>query len=1759
MSTPKQYFQSAKHLFHSVRRLGRAVVKGLVNWLLRVLMRLWGNPSRLTQQGFVLPTVVMVMLVVTLLTTAIVFRSFDRAKNASNFRVNQAVLNAATPAIDRSTAKLQQLFSDPNLPRGTPNDETLEGVLVDNINTYTFGDEKQIKLTYKDVDGDGNDEELRTAWRIPVDTDNNGKFDSFTLYGIFFKNPPIASSGAPERKRIPLEARTPPMDETETNPDCAAAGTSASLVGNKGWYSIGGKLKKAFFTYVATVPITNKDNLDDIAGNINSYENYKGNKGFSALEYQLDREQIPLSNNAILYEDDVEMASGPKFRINGRIFTNSNLLVKELDNPTEFFQVSSRHSCFYNAENSKIVVGGNFGYGVTRDEESPPDNDGNKPIETHLFQGTKDGNDPATKDEDNDVSSLRADNKSVNHASAEIAYNNEAYNRRIKHLVDAAEASSPLGLTGTPPDASFDASNKDPQDVKDKTLSRINNPTNLLTSLDDQEEARRESLEIYFRNRTRRVPYAEVAYGVTETFTAADDPIKDAGNDDSLRPKDEWMFPFNPTNGMNESGFAGLALKTSGKTLLPKATAFEVQEEEGKERYIGDRVLLGNNLPALWYKDGQFVGRDEPQEIGTASQTEWNFPNGEGPRARKTQVRTLDELDTVSRDGFWENAAAENPEELLDGVGGLRIVTGAGIYLPPDDLLSPPAPAQPPSNVVWPDTMPVIPPHADPSNPPSWGAFPMDENNQPRPYLKMRATAVYHYTKDEGRTPIACVATYYDPTNQYTVRNRQDMALADLSYDWVGETPHSSPPPPPNKSTLGNYADGPNSINGITFRPPNVDVTDATIRNYLDYQANLVYPNGRRVNQLLRDALADIDNGDTPTLAKQAAIDSTICALQIYGQLHKSFTSPLDSLGIGGKLETLPGGYKLPWGTITETAFLDARQVKSIDQDYNPEDNPDSSSSTDPNYLPPRAVTANPSPTAAAGAHSLTSRYNLPIEERYPLEIRATVIDLDKLRGETATSLFSNSFDEKEYMFPNSGIIYATRDDALPDASDADANISATDFKLDPTRRPNGIMLINGSELGRRPGNKFAEVEKGLILASNLPVYVKGEFNPHKNASTGDEIGEFEGTQPTNDTQAPTFYSRSTLEKQFACRAGDARLPDCDVGDSWRAATIISDAVTILSSNFREGVRVDGDYDLRNNQIDNVAAPAGPPVVPLVDPVQSATTISTARSNNGFWRNNFVTNGLSSGREFAADSVKSGLPASDVTLTDAFYSGTGNPNVINSSYFNNFVTPIQRRVQFPEYVMEICRKLPVSDCQQDDWVVGYDILTGSGTKNANGDPTDDLEDSIHWTDVDGNPVTQLEADIKASDLAEVLADNSITFDDPTSFDPTQLGAGTTTRPALIEGDRRFARRVAFLRYTQGLATPINTSIGTVNNAAATVSGTSTENLVLHQESAGDPWTPVPLGISGTDDTGDANPDRGALSYFPRNRRLTIDGANYDPYDNLDRPRLRGNTLLYQTKDRNNYGYEHSLAYTNTLTENPANPEQPILVPVPQIQYTTATSAQNKGALGVPGNNTPDTKNAETQTNWLPIAASGITISNAAFATGDVPSRPSFTDTDASLTPTAFSHDGDFNGGVPNIIRFLENWDGAGAKSQVNGSFIQIKRSNYATSPYAPLPTNKSGATTGAPFNHKQIYSIQNTGGQVPYFAPPERQWGFDVGLLSQLPDLFAQQFTSEPVTEPNEFFREVNRDDPWVKRLLCAKDDNGNWMINESERPHNCQ
>ncbi len=213
-------------------------------------------------------------------------------------------------------------------------------------------------------------------------------------------------------------------------------------------------------------------------------------------------------------------------------------------------------------------------------------------------------------------------------------------------------------------------------------------------------------------------------------------------------------------------------------------------------------------------------------------------------------------------------------------------------------------------------------------------------------------------------------------------------------------------------------------------------------------------------------------------------------------------------------------------------------------------------------------------------------------------------------------------------------------------------------------------------------------------MITNLPAYIKGNFNLHR-TSTSDttEIEEFEQTE----SAGANFYDRSTPETDFACRAGRQGCPATG-GDLWRPATIIADSMTLLSDTFVDGVRRFADYDLNNN--------TGITVEDGLTPTALPTLLDERRKNrlkNGFWENSYATS------SYWTDS---GNPRLNTTVS---------PSISLGSYLVNGVTPIQRRVNGqPLYVMEMCRKLLVSECTADDWVVGF---------NVNGDT--DLDDTVN--------------------------------------------------------------------------------------------------------------------------------------------------------------------------------------------------------------------------------------------------------------------------------------------------------------------------------------------------------------------------------------------------------------------------------------------
>ncbi|MBG1240007.1 hormogonium polysaccharide biosynthesis protein HpsA [Nostoc sp. NZL] len=1615
MSRKRQLVKAIQKTFKQISKQFLSAINKQIIWLLRAS---FGTKRRRgsANAGFVLPTVAMVTLVVVLLTTAILFRSFERSKNASNVRVNEATIQAATPALERAKAKITALFADPTLPRSVPSNVTLYSTLTNKLPVYTFGDETPISLPY-DLDRDDtieadssvileNKENLQTAWKFPADTDNNGKFDSFILYGIYFRTPPQTGT-TQERKRSPLDARTPPMLPAKAGGACDVAGeTSASLVGASGWYKLPtGELKKSFFVYTATVPIS--DITQATLLDTTKYEKYQGNKGFSALEMQQDRSQVPITNNAVVYEDDLDITPGPRFRLNGRIFTNSNLLMGRSNQNITLFQVSSRYSCYYERENGRIVVGGNVA--------------GNGPISASDIGAVQ-----VDLFRENDVptqTSLASTNKSTSNNPNQIAYNSQAYAQRIDLLVNAQFAH---------------ATTTDPQEVEDNKSKRIAADPSL-----DSNKVRREELEIYFKKRTRRVPFNEVPYGTdgVGSFTTANvlAGYDSSARSNALRPPDSWIYPTN-TN-------TTLTLTTSE---LPATDPATLETSPVIESRLGDRIVVGNNLPELRWDStkGIFVGEEEPETI---TGVKWTGSTTKD-RTRTTSVKQLADLGVTGRDGFWEIAAASPRADALDVVGGLRVVTGAGIYRSTGSGLPTTS-----SLVVWPDTMPMLVP--DPANP--------IDGTPTRGHLVMRATAVYHYNRDSYdpqatiadhyQEPIACVSSYYNPTNQTTATtNTYDPLVSTTAAASNNGIVYEI-----SDTTSDEITRGQTLTSGLFTTAGNADdVTNTAVAllDRLKYQANLTFPNGRFVNPLLRQALLKATDKDL-TLSEQSAIDSTICAIEIAdGTLSTSETY-------------------VPNDAIKETTFLDARQIKAIDK-----------------------------------GGTLTGNYNLEVEQRQPLEIRATVIDLNKLRTTSIAGTWSN-----EYLLPNSGIIYASRDDAQKDASNSSENVSATDYRLDPERRPNAIMLINGSDLSRE--NNYRAEEKGLVLATDLPAYVKGNFNLH----TKQEFKDAGLLPPPSDaTYDSKFYTRAAANRDpdFACRPADSRLPNCTTGETWRSASVIADAVTLLSGNFREGFRNEGDYDLRNNQ-------------------GSDPNIVLSRLRVGFWNNNFVTSS-----KFFTDSGG-----------DTYYKGTPTGTDNNSSYLNNFVTPIQRRGSFPEYVMEMCFRIPVSQCEPGDWYVGLD---NDNDETNDQDPTNGLE------------------------IADIFKRSSQVID----ADPNNLLAGTTARSPRA-GFEGFARRVAFKRKYDILTTDPNYASDFAKLANAS-------NVAFSSFNQG---TPIPLGIKSS-----------VVKELP----LVITSGAVEP---ASIPDIAPNALWFATTTSTSttapvfntseikYDNTHRIFYrypqlpasgslrdfpgaTSPFTTTPIRNAlyQPLLEPVLQLQVTTTTGPQDQDYASLAGGLSTVVKN----TRWLSKASE--TTFNLVIAAGDTPAR---------VGATSY----EINGGLHNFVRFLENWDGVNAN--INGSFIQFKRSIYATAPFqvlvrpgpttAPATSSNPNALTATANNsifirilnsNRPGYTSDSTSigsspaGEAPYYMPPNRNWGFDVALLAQNPDLFAQRFVIPATDPPNEYFREVGRDDLWVKTLLCGvqteaadgfedapsdyfgttdSGDSLKFALPESERPGDCK
>lgn len=366
--------KSARRLSTVGKRLGKLphiVLKTMVTRLLRLAFMM-NRRSRLSATGFVLPTVALLVLVVTLTTGALVFRAFNSSSNTIASNQNRAIYNAATPAIDRARAKLEYLFDgdkDSRFPSGVPSEEflmsmllndgsTVKGtkanaLLLDGKDPYVLPDEKRV-----DLDGDTKSD---NAWAYRADTDGNGQPDATVVYSIIFSTPldevdpstarvktygwqrlikfqdKDKAAGEMDGDRVIPYVRSGPLSNS-SGKDCGGAATSGSTV-ESGW----------FRDLVSTAILRKNFQVDAIV----IPDNGKG--GYTTLEFQQDRQLDSGNKWGAWFRNDLELNPGSTFQWNGAMHTEGSFLTGNSSFTAHL--ISSPNSCLYlPSTNSEITV-----------------------------------------------------------------------------------------------------------------------------------------------------------------------------------------------------------------------------------------------------------------------------------------------------------------------------------------------------------------------------------------------------------------------------------------------------------------------------------------------------------------------------------------------------------------------------------------------------------------------------------------------------------------------------------------------------------------------------------------------------------------------------------------------------------------------------------------------------------------------------------------------------------------------------------------------------------------------------------------------------------------------------------------------------------------------------------------------------------------------------------------------------------------------------------------------------------------------------------------------------------------------------------------------------------------------------------------------------------------------------------------------------------------------------------------------------------
>lgn len=1168
----RRQIRAIKRAFHKLfKRTWKfitTVSKSVVDWFLRTVLLTGVGKQRQAhgRAGFVLPTVAMLLLVVSLVVGAILLRTGSRTNQVIGAREEQIIYNAATPAVERARAKLESLFTkqtENKLPSGAPSDEALLAVITNNPSlvqnqitastiSYTLPGETQLDIN--------NDGQLDPAWYYQTDVDGDNRQET-VVYAIFFRKDNADRSvrienGTDLQKSNALVARNGPMNllSGSTNNICDAINRPSQQNGGNNqvtpikeedWFAVGsGVLRKTF--QVDAIVISNK------AGT---------NRTVATLEFQQDRE-IKRLNTGAWFRYDMEIFPGNPFRWNGSMYTAGNLIV----GGNGFFRshlVSAPDSCFYDVRfpgASEITI-----YESATDPNNP---DFQGQILSGSYQTSGFGGSSRF-----DV--LRDDGSPNTNETQTRFDTSKDSSTEAKSFIDTTV--SPILLL-----------------TQDKVQARNGDPSNRNTRAPGWDADAGPGQIGYFRTRKR-------IYNVRGQVPFLDDTYR---ADDRYGPK--------PTYGTNKDIIVGnrMGQNVSGSdtALLTNNTIDPLDTDlanlgwdgywerrawaEGLRLIVGQRLELGNPFgfnntsdPLLPPTPGQTLSHEAQQRrtlrdnlAAVQATAVYHVANPGGRDVPVTCIATTAHPGTrVSIDNSKNFQLAGNQYRYPGQTTPLLsdFFTGLGTNGWEFEVPSSVAGNGTVSGTMRQALQNLANAAGDPE-----GAFPPQQQGgqiNPDPNITFWGDFSNLRRALSGNDSIA------DKSYLHTAACTMGMLAYNLNYFVNNYTAYDA----------GNLNELNNDIKALLIAQPTLReatpdeilnellkaaVDSAKLQRY--YLARFIYMK----EQIARDRILGQAESDRPTPENYVLIPdpnsdgNNSDDIKARVPTNGAGACTLATFGESNDRRTLA---KLcPWQSkfpILKEINLSNSDISAIALQPRPrdqwqlprQDNPPTSPANQNHF-----VVTDRDGTRIRTALGDTGFFN----GREMMTVRTLDIDLDLLRRNNIGS---------DVWLPNSGIVYAFREDGVredaiarsPAGDRTDARNTnpggptdpalvngvspkAVDFVPDPYRRVHGFRLRNGQNIRRAADNP-----RGLSLVSDNPVYIQGDFNYHSTDGNSNNLEEF--TQQLDLDGWSNFYTRSSLDERFARQATD----------TWRPSEILADAITILSRDFAEGNIAGGIQD----------------------------------------------------------------------------------------------------------------------------------------------------------------------------------------------------------------------------------------------------------------------------------------------------------------------------------------------------------------------------------------------------------------------------------------------------------------------------------------------------------------------------------------------------------------------------------------------------